>query len=87
MIASRSAGLVTLRYDCPLTPLEKALQRRATGATYSGGFIDHYIEGVLYPEWLAPLVGALVAVAIVASYIGLLARSRSRSSQRPSWRT
>jgi hypothetical protein len=36
-------------FRCPLTPLEKWLRRRAGSAGYDGGFVEHYIVGVLYP--------------------------------------
>jgi hypothetical protein len=35
---------------CPLTPLEQLLLHRAGGAAYQGGFIDHYIVPLIYPE-------------------------------------
>jgi hypothetical protein len=34
---------------CPLTPLEQRLRRAAGEAGYSGGFIEHYLEPILYP--------------------------------------
>jgi hypothetical protein len=37
---------------CPLTPLENSLLTRAGKAGYSGGFIDHYLLPLLYPETL-----------------------------------
>lgn len=40
------------QWRCPLTPLENALRRAAGGATYSGGFIEHYVHPLLYPATL-----------------------------------
>lgn len=37
---------------CPLTPLENHLRQLGGEVGYSGGFIQHYIVGVLYPERL-----------------------------------
>ncbi|MEW6744013.1 MAG: DUF2784 domain-containing protein [Planctomycetota bacterium] len=37
---------------CPLTPLEKWLRSQGGEAGYEGGFIDHYIGAILYPEGL-----------------------------------
>lgn len=55
---------------CPLTPLEVSLRRQAGESGYAGGFIDHYVGGVLYPggltreaQWTA--AGLLVAVNVV----------------------
>ncbi|QBE66524.1 DUF2784 domain-containing protein [Pseudoduganella lutea] len=37
---------------CPLTPLENALRARAGMARYEGGFIEHWLLSVIYPEGL-----------------------------------
>ena len=37
---------------CPLTPLENALREAGGQAAYAGGFVDHYVIPVLYPEAL-----------------------------------
>jgi hypothetical protein len=55
---------------CPLTPLEVSLRRRAGESGYAGGFIDHYVGGVLYPEGLTreaqwTAAGVLMAVNVV----------------------
>ena len=41
------AGIV-----CPLTPLEVSLRRLGGAAGYEGGFIEHYLIALLYPESL-----------------------------------
>jgi hypothetical protein len=35
---------------CPLTPLEQLLLNNAGEAAYQGGFIDHYIVPLIYPQ-------------------------------------
>jgi hypothetical protein len=35
---------------CPLTPLEQLLLHKAGEAAYQGGFIDHYLVPLIYPE-------------------------------------
>lgn len=35
---------------CPLTPLENHFRRLAGQSGYEGGFIEHYIVPVIYPE-------------------------------------
>ncbi|MGY6501087.1 MAG: DUF2784 domain-containing protein [Acidimicrobiales bacterium] len=67
-----------LRFRCPLTPLENHLRQLAGGSGYDGGFIDHYVAGVVYPSGLTPtiqtgLAASLVIVTTVA-YAGLLRR-------------
>jgi hypothetical protein len=51
---------------CPLTPLENSLRLRGGEAGYSGGFIDHYITGTIYPDGLTRTmqigIGALVVL-------------------------
>jgi hypothetical protein len=38
---------------CPLTPLENWLRKLGGEAGYAGGFVEHYIIGILYPEALS----------------------------------
>ena len=59
-----------LGLTCPLTTLEMALRARAGGATYAGGFVEHWLQRLLYfdaPPWVFmlgyTLFGLLVAVA------------------------
>jgi hypothetical protein len=70
-------AIVTVGFTCPLTPLEKTLRRSAGEDGYGGGFVDRYIEGVVYPETLTPLLRAVAAVAVVAAYAGLYRRKRA----------
>ena len=57
---------------CPLTPLENTLRRRAGGAGYAGGFVEHYVIPMIYPPGLTPAVqyaiGAIVVVVNVLFY-------------------
>lgn len=73
---------VTVGVPCPLTPLEKHLRRLAGSEGYEGGFVDNYIEGVVYPERYTSVLRAAAAVLIVAGYVGLLtAARRSRATR------
>ena len=38
---------------CPLTPLENRLRALGGERGYAGGFIDHYLVPVIYPEPLS----------------------------------
>lgn len=69
-------GSVTIGFPCPLTGLEKAARRRAGGG-YEGGFVDRYVEGVVYPEHYTSLLRALAAVLVVAGYAVLVRRLRA----------
>jgi hypothetical protein len=66
---------------CPLTPLEVTLRQRAGQAGYGGGFIDHYVVSLLYPEGLTQntqaMLGAVVVAINAAIYIVALRRRRT----------
>ena len=66
---------------CPLTPLETRLRRAAGEEGYSGGFIDHYLAGAIYPEGLTRTVQIGLGVAVVVFNLGiylLVLRRRGR---------
>lgn len=67
-------GTVTIGFPCPLTSLEKALDRRADGDVYDGGFIDQYVEDVVYPGEYSSILRSLAAAVVVIGYIGLRRR-------------
>jgi hypothetical protein len=57
-------------FTCPLTPLEKALRRRAGSAGYEGGFVEHYIVPVLYPgEFTTRVQLTLAGLLLVANAV------------------
>ena len=35
---------------CPLTPLEQSLRLQAGESAYRGGFIEHYLGSIIYPD-------------------------------------
>jgi hypothetical protein len=72
-------GIVAVGWPCPLTGLENWARERAGSEAYEGGFIDRYLTGVLYPAEYERAAQALVAVAVVASYVTLAVRRRSLS--------
>ena len=67
---------------CPLTPWENALRAEAGDAGYTGGFVDHYIVPLIYPEALTQGVQMGLGIGIVAlnAVIYALAWRRSRSA-------
>ena len=67
-------GTVSIGFPCPLTSLEKALDRRAYGEAYDGGFIDHYVEDVIYPGEYSSILRSVAAAVVVIGYIGLRRR-------------
>lgn len=67
---------------CPLTPLENWLRTQGGDRGFSGGFINHYLVSLIYPEGLTRelqwLLGALV-LAINAGIYFRVWRGRPRS--------
>ncbi|MGI9288494.1 MAG: DUF2784 domain-containing protein, partial [Pseudomonadales bacterium] len=56
---------------CPLTTFEMALRARAGDATYSGSFISHWLEAILYyqaPPWVFIVCYSLFGAAVIASW-------------------
>ena len=57
---------------CPLTTLEMALRSRAGAAVYSGSFIAHWMEAILYyeaPLWVFAICYTAFGLLIVGSWI------------------
>ncbi|MGH3647456.1 MAG: DUF2784 domain-containing protein [Micromonosporaceae bacterium] len=67
---------------CPLTAWEDGA-RRAAGeqGLPASGFIDHYLENVIYPEKYTSLLQALAATVVLVSWTGAWWRLRRRSAQ------
>lgn len=67
---------------CPLTPLENSLRLRGGEAGYSGGFIDHYITALIYPDGLTRTaqitLGIVVLVVNIVLYAAVIRRQRRR---------
>ena len=51
---------------CPLTPWEQSLRRLAGDKGYSGGFVEHYLMPLLYPEGLTRDVQLALGVLVLA---------------------
>ena len=70
---------------CPLTPWEQSLRRLAGEEGYSGGFVQHYLLPLIYPEGLTRddqiLLGLLV-LAINTIFYALIFRLKTRNSPR-----
>jgi hypothetical protein len=68
---------------CPLTPLENSFRTRGGQTGYSGGFIQHYIEPVLYPAGLTRAaqvaLGSLLLILNLAAYGFMISRMRRTS--------
>ncbi len=50
---------------CPLTPLENWLRWQGGIAGYQGGFIEHYVEILLYPPGLTRTTQMVLGAAVL----------------------
>lgn len=66
---------------CPLTPLENQWRRAAGDAGYRGGFVEHYVIPVLYPDGLTPRMQVAFGIVVIAINVALygLAWRRARN--------
>jgi len=73
------AALELIGWICPLTPLEQDLRLQAGQRGYTGGFIEHYVGGLLYPgDWdaLRVWLGLSLIAFNVVIYSLVFARTR-----------
>jgi phosphotransferase system glucose/maltose/N-acetylglucosamine-specific IIC component len=70
---------------CPLTPLENHFRHLAASQGFSGGFIEHYLVRVIYPDHLNAalqwLLGAVVIFVNLAVYFFVFYRRKKRCRQ------
>jgi hypothetical protein len=75
------AGIEFAGAICPLTPLENHLRALAHQQGYAGGFVEHYVFGLLYPDGLTRNVqlalGAAVIMINVLVYVVVWRRHRA----------
>ena len=80
--AAWGLAVVAIPLTCPLTVVEHWARRRAGQSVGERGFIDTYIENVLYPERYTQLLQLLVGVLVAVSYAGAFVRHRHRRAER-----
>lgn len=72
---------------CPLTPLENWLREQGGGRGYTGDFIGHYLEALLYPDDLSRnsqlILGSIVMLVNGGIYFWLWHTERLNSSSHP----
>ncbi|GAB2997253.1 DUF2784 domain-containing protein [Saccharothrix stipae] len=81
-LAMATWGLLIVLFPlaCPLTWLENELRAAAGRPRLQTGFIDTYIDGVLYPDSAARLVQVFVALVVVASWTGYYLKRRDEQT-------
>lgn len=73
-------------WHCPLTPLEQALRDRAGERAYSGGFVEHYLLPLLYPETWTPRLGVVLGIFVLVVNAGVYGLVLWRRRTRSGWR-
>ncbi len=63
-------GIVFVGFPCPLTSIEHRLRHEAG----EFGFIDRYLEEIVYPEELTAVLRLAVAILVVVAYWGSFRR-------------
>ena len=62
-----------MHWRCPLTPLENHFRRLGGQAGYAGGFVEHYIEPVVYPAGLTPTIQIFIGLGVLLVNVGVYA--------------
>ncbi len=68
-------GIVLVGFPCPLTSIERRLRDEAGDF----GFIDRYLEEVVYPEEFTTVLRLAVAAVVTVAYLGWFQRRGSRT--------
>ncbi|MDF1831017.1 MAG: DUF2784 domain-containing protein [Porticoccaceae bacterium] len=55
------------QWICPLTPLEKQLRILAGEGAYTGGFIEHYLMTLIYPDGMTHTMALVLGVVALGS--------------------
>lgn len=67
VIAESWIGMV-----CPLTTLEMSLRKEAGIATYAGGFVEYWLQRILYydfPSWIFTLAYSMFGLLVLAVWL------------------
>jgi len=72
------ALIIITKVPCPLTALQNWFLTQGDLPRVPGGFIGTYVKGTLYPAHLERLAQAIVALVVLASWIGYRTRRRNR---------
>jgi uncharacterized protein DUF2784 len=81
--AAYGAAIEWWGWICPLTPLENRLRALGGERGYAGGFIEHYLVPLVYPEPLTARMQALLGVLVAAGNVAIYAWAlRGRAARR-----
>lgn len=81
-IALYGATIEFLGFTCPLTPLENRYRRLGGESGYEGGFVEHYVTSLIYPDGLTRGIQVALGIAVLvlnAVVYAVVLRRRSRA--------
>lgn len=81
-VVAWGAGIEFTGGICPLTPLENSLRALAHEQGYRGGFVEHYVFGLLYPDGLTHGVQLALGVLVLAVNAAVYAFAWRRGRRR-----
>jgi hypothetical protein len=64
------AGIALGVLECPLTAAENWARAKAGDDVSAAGFIDRFVEGVIYPQQYTRILQALGALIVLGSWLG-----------------
>ena len=80
-VAVWNLAIVILDFGCPVTALEKYLRRKGGEQPYARGFIEHYLDGRIWPEGATPTAEKIGFGILVVSYVGFFVIRHRRKSR------
>jgi uncharacterized membrane protein (DUF485 family) len=81
-VVAWGAGIELTGGICPLTPLENRLRSLAGEQGYPGGFIEHYLLALLYPDGLTRNVQLALGLLVLAVNVAIYAVAWRRLKRR-----
>jgi Protein of Unknown function (DUF2784) len=75
--------IVLVDFGCPVTATEKFFRRQGGESVYQGGYIEHYLDGWLWPEGATPVAEKVCFALVLIGYTGFfVVRHRRRTKVR-----
>ena len=78
-----SVSILVIGQDCPLTDLQRYAEGRTGESVDHRGFVDRYLEDVLFPERYTTALRVLIATLIVVGWAGCWRRHRQPLTSLP----